>query len=132
MPHVYERSVWMYLYQGGKCWYPAPKNTDRCWTGAEQVLSSYWTGAEQVLSRCWTGAEQVLNKCWGAGGTQTALSPLIYIKLMKEFKWRLCGRKVLVIDMLFRSSKMPRNILSGFVKTKWVLKKRFWPKNESS
>jgi hypothetical protein len=21
--------------QGGKCWHPAPKNTDRCWVGAE-------------------------------------------------------------------------------------------------
>ena len=40
-------------------------------------------------------------------------------------------KKGLVIDMLFRSSKMPRNMLSGFVKRKWVLEKRFWPKNES-
>ncbi len=34
--------------QGGKCWYPAPKNTVRCRIGAEQVL------------RCRIAAERVL------------------------------------------------------------------------
>ena len=41
------------------------KKVLRCWEGTEKVL------------RCRTGAE-VPSRCWGAGGSKSALSPLVY------------------------------------------------------